>query len=162
MPLVHSPPAQELKRCHPPKNREVCSVIVSARDHRILFRRYRNLLQIARPDGNAFERWKWHRRYFIWTWSLSGALICVLRLAVNPARPHWDFFSWFTLSSYLLALPVAAILGAIISAVLWYFHRDWTIVAHFGSKAFTFFAWAFCILALLFVAVLLIRVFLPR
>jgi len=137
-------------------------VVVSAKYRGILFRRYRDLLQIARPDGNAFQQWKWRHRYFIWTWSLSGALICLLRLALNPAHPHWDIFSWFTLSSYLFALPVAVILGAIISAVLWFFHRDWTIVSRLGYKGFTVFAWAFCILALLLVAALLIWVFLPR
>jgi hypothetical protein len=122
--------------------------------------RIEGLLQVARPDGNTFERWKWRHRYFIWIWSLSGAAICLVRSALNPAHPDWVLLSWFTLSSYLLALPVAVILGAIISLVLWFLHRDWTTVSGLAYKAFTVFAWTLSILALLFVAALLVRVFL--
>ncbi len=67
------------------------------------------MLQIARPDGNSFERWKWLHRYFIWTWSPSGVAVCFLRLRLNPAHRDWTLASWFTLSSYLLAIPVALI-----------------------------------------------------
>ena len=122
--------------------------------------RIEGLLQVARPDGNTFERWKWRHRYFIWTWSLSGAAICLVRSALNPAHPEWHLLSWFTLSSYLLALPVAVILGAMTLLVLWFLHRDWTTYPGLGYKGFTVFAWTLSILALLFVAALLVRVFL--
>ncbi|GAC1632847.1 MAG: hypothetical protein NVS9B14_06630 [Candidatus Acidiferrum sp.] len=81
------------------------------------------IVQIARPDGNAFERWKWRHRYFIWTWSLSGAVILFLRAILDPRHPRLDFLSWFTLSSYLIAIPVAIALGALYALVFSTFYR---------------------------------------
>jgi hypothetical protein len=70
------------------------------------------MLQIARPGGNSFERWKWRHRYFIWTWSLTGATVWLLRVTFD-GRAYPELFSWFTLQSYLIAIPVAAVLGAL-------------------------------------------------
>src|SRR5579871_6576868 len=98
--------------------------------------RNRGLIQIARPDGNAFERWKWRHRYFIWTWSLSGAFVCLARELLNPVHPRWELLSWFTLSSYLIAIPIAIAVGAIISGILSHWHRDWNDVGRLAYKCF--------------------------
>jgi hypothetical protein len=75
------------------------------------------MLQIARPDGNTFERWKWRHRYVIWTWSLSGVAICLVRLRLDPSHPDWVLASWFTFWSYVMAIPVAVALGALYSTL---------------------------------------------
>ncbi len=76
------------------------------------------------PYGdNALNRFRWKHRYFIWTWSVCGVLICLIRLILNPKHPDWKIISWFTFWSYLLAIPVAIFFGAIGSFFLALYYR---------------------------------------
>jgi hypothetical protein len=64
------------------------------------------MLQIVRPDGNAFERWKWRHRYLLVTLGICAGMICFIRAVISKS-PVPSLFSWFTLESYLLAVPIA-------------------------------------------------------
>jgi hypothetical protein len=68
----------------------------------------------ARPDGNLLQQWKWQHRYFLWTWSICGALICAI-------RDRWDLAS--NVGSYILAIPAAIAVGAIAALVLSLYYR---------------------------------------
>jgi hypothetical protein len=68
------------------------------------------LLLHPSPQGNAFQRWKWCHRYFLWTWSITGAALWFLSSLLT--RQLLEPFSLLTLYSYLAAVPVAIALAA--------------------------------------------------
>jgi excisionase family DNA binding protein len=104
--------------------RRISKVRVGRRAIRIPTSEVKRLISDGMVSGHpARPRMQSRHRLFIWTWSISGAFTSFVRGLLGPQRHDWEIYRWLAQSSYLLAVPVAVLAGAVASFVLTVYFR---------------------------------------